>query len=559
MALKRKQFPPGYKPGDFKYMGRPAKDQGDFGEDVGIADGACVNQFGEANNAKYYHAGVVQSTDGKWWMYTEWGSLRRGASKSWQDGEFCGNDFMFVECAGEADARKKFKSKVRSKNLARLEQKVVAGVTVWAAKVDKKGKVKDAYLIQDLATRVRGLPDAYTIKDSTGVTVTAAASKPEKKKAATTTKTYQPQVVSLVNDLVGGTIDYARAASAATGIVPTKATIERVRDELIPAAGQIIAVIGDDVNRQITDARLIDLSKLVGAIVPRPPPPVSASQEERAKASILSSANILALQADLDAYEAALDNEDFGSMPQSSGVDCDRVMNARLRWIDPNSDEGKWLEATFWGMSNNRHGNGRHRIKNMFAIERPDRDIKFVEAVKAVANRRASHRYGRNERARLQPRRRIDLSDIGDYAEQANVFLGFHGTRAVNVAPILQSNLRLPKQLKGVHISGAAFGHGVYAATDWRKSYGYTGYGNAHYGSGGGIRSRGWFMFMQDIIMGKPYLTPSTGRWSSSPGDSDSIAAYPEYTSVVNDEHIFFDPNHQRIRYMIEGEQTSRW
>ena len=81
--MKRREFPTGYSPSDFTYKGRPARDQGDFGNDVGIADAACVNQFGETtNNNKFFHGGVVQAKDGSWWLYTEWGRCKPG--KSWE-------------------------------------------------------------------------------------------------------------------------------------------------------------------------------------------------------------------------------------------------------------------------------------------------------------------------------------------------------------------------------------------------------------------------------------------------------------------------------------------
>ena len=111
IKLGRKTIPGGYSSGDFKYMGRPARDQGDFGADVGIADMACVNQFGQANNSKHYHGGVVQSPDGQWWVYLEWGRIKPG--KSWRS-RFCGQDFQFVSCSSEQDARRFFTKQMTS-------------------------------------------------------------------------------------------------------------------------------------------------------------------------------------------------------------------------------------------------------------------------------------------------------------------------------------------------------------------------------------------------------------------------------------------------------------
>ncbi|MEL6344656.1 MAG: hypothetical protein AAFV53_16185 [Myxococcota bacterium] len=549
VKLGRKRLPSGYSCHDFKYAGRPAKDQGDFGADVGIADMACVNQFGEHNNAKHYHGGVVQSKDGRWWVYLEWGRIKPG--KSWSN-YFNGQDFQFVQCGSEREARAFFAKQMNSKNTKRLVKKSIGGRDIWAGKSGK-----DGYIVQKLATRERGLPDAYSIKDASGVKIKAEPKKPEAKKPDAPKKpkkTFQPQVVDLARSLVVGTQQYARAASEATGVIPTMEAIREVREELLPLALKEIGRIGDDIDKQIRDSKLIDLSKLVAALVPRPIPR-HGTAKQRAMATILSGENVLMIQQDLDAFESALNNEDFKveKNDKQQYIDPDELMGAKLTWIDPRSDLGKFVEGAYRKMTNNRHGylRGKLRVKNMFIVDRPKQDQLFIDAATVVAKRRKGDF---KHYARLQPARRPDFGGFSDVAAQANVFMGIHGTRAVNVHPIIKSNLRLPRQLKGVHISGAAFGHGIYFATDWKKSYGYTGHGRAYYGGGGGISGRGFFMFLNDVVMGKGYMTKSTGSWVEAPRGHDSVAAYPEFSSVVNDEHIIFNPHHQRIRYIIEGD-----
>lgn len=559
--LGRKALPPGCNPADFKYKGRPANDQGDFGPDVGIADAVCVNQFGDTeestkNANKYYHGGVVQSGDGRWWVYLEWGRIKAG--NSW-NGSFAGGDFMFVECSGEDDARAFFAKQLKSKNTGRLEQKSIAGKAIWAAK-----EGDDGYLIQRLATRTRGLPDAYGIKDGSGVAPATSAAAPTKGKrdAAVTSgasaappaapaKAFQPQVVALAKSLVGGTKDYARAASASTGITPTLAAIEEVRNDCIPTALKLLAKIGVDEKRQLGDSGLRDLSKYVASVVPRPIPhggdPMSI---------LLTSANILAIQQDLDAFESALSSEDFSSGPSapSGGYDPDRVMNAALRWIDPNGDEGRWLAKTYTAMTNNRHGylRGALKVLNAFAVERPDRDAAFIASVKRVA---ASRKGNFSLLANLQPKGRIDVGANGDLYGQSNVIFTQHGTRSVNIAPILQTHFRLPKQLSGVPIAGANFGHGNYQATDAKKAVGYSSYSGSIYGGGGGgVSGRGAFMFLNDMIMGDAYRAPSTGSWSTPPNGKDSVFGVggDRGHRLENDEHVAFDPTYVRIRYLIE-------
>ena len=302
--LGRREFPSGYTPGDFTYKGRPANDQGDFDGDVGIADMACVNQFGEANNAKFYHGGVVQASDGTWFLYTEWGRCKPGPS--WSGSSFTGNaqDFQFVRCGSESEARSEFAKKLESKNVKRLTQIDVGGKKIWAGK-----KGKDGYIVQRLATREKGLPDALKIKDASGVTATAKTAKPtaKAKTAKGPTRKFDNEVVSLASALVGGTQTFARSLAAASGITPTMDSINEVRDDLIPAALQRIKAVGDDIDSQVRDTKLVAISKMVAALVPRPIPRKGQSAEE----AILSGGNILVLQQDLDAFEGALLNEDF--------------------------------------------------------------------------------------------------------------------------------------------------------------------------------------------------------------------------------------------------------
>lgn len=546
--LGRKEMPSGYSPTDFKYMGRPAKDQGDFGADVGIGDMACVNQFGEANNAKGYHGGVVQSTDGKWWCYFEWGRIKPG--KSWNGNSFTGavQDFQFYRCDSESDARSAFRKQMESKNTKRLVRKDIGGAQVWTSK-----EGDDGYIVQALATREKGLPDALLIKDDTGVTKKAAASAPSSApKAKAPSVTYQAQVVQLANALVGGTKTYTKALSAATGVVPTMAAITQVRDQLIPAALDRIAKVGNDISLLVRDKDLQAISKMVFSLVPRDIPRSGLTPEQ----AILSSGNLLSVQADLDAFEAALGNENFevdSSTP--SMADPSALLNAQVRWLDL-SKEGKSILDMYVKMTNNRHYNlsGAPKVRNIFEITRPDRDAQFLDRVQAVAAKRKGQF---SLRAGLQPRNRPDLGSHGDLYGQANVIFTQHGTRSVNIHPIVSTHFRLPKSLSGVPIAGANFGHGNYQATDLKKAAGYASLSSARWsGGGGGIAGRGAFMFLCDTIMGDAYRAPSTGSWTSPPNGKDSVFGVggDRGHMLENDEHVVFDPHYVRIRYLVEFE-----
>lgn len=547
--FKRKQFPAGYSPTDFEYKGRPARDQNDFGAEVGICDMACVNQFGEANNAKFYHGGVVRSSDGTWWLYTEWGRCKPGPS--WAGSSWTRNsqDFQFVRCSSEDEARKEFAKKMASKNIKRLVRITVAGKSIWAGK-----KRKDGYIVQRLATREKGLPDATKIKDHTGVEngngkSKKAAPKKAKAKVAKPTRKFDPEIVSLAQALVGGTQTYTRAMAAASGVSPTMDAIEEVRQDLIPAALQRIKTVGDDISRQVRDKDLVAISKMVAALVPRPIPRKGQSEEE----AILSAGNILRLQQDLDAFEASLLNEDFEVEAPATAINPDSLLNARLTHLNLRSGLGQWVSRTFTEMTRNRHYNVRNmRVRNIFAVERPDRDARFLAAVKRLAARKGQH-LG-DVKPGLQPSTRPDLDDLNGLAKAANVFVGIHGTRGVNVHPIMSSHFRMPQALSGVHITGAAFGGGIYFATDRGKSAQYVGASASVYGSGGNLNGRGFFMFLCDVAGGKfHYPRRAWGIGNKCPGGCDSVYAHPSYClTLQNDEHVIFHPDHSRIRYLIE-------
>jgi hypothetical protein len=548
--LGRKTLPSGHGPGDFKYMGRPAKDQGDFGDDVGIVDCACVNQFGDSNNSKFYHGGVVQSSNTSgWFVYLQWGRIS-GSGESWQSDSFVTGmgDYQFYQAGDENDARAFFAKQLASKNTKRLVQKDVGGTTIWAGKAGK-----DGYIVQSLATRTRGLPDAYSIKDSTGVATTTTKKKTVKKATKSLSRTYHPAELALAKALIGGTQDYTRSLSKASGVVPTMSAIDKVRDDLIPAALVRCAAVGNDVAAQLRDGDLKAISKMVFAMVPQHIPRTGLTPEN----AILNAGNILKIQQDLDAFESALKGEDFTvETTKAPQLDPDTALNAQITYIDPKSEHGAWVANTYRNMTNNRHGDlGRQKLKilNMFAVTRPDRDARFMAATKALAASRS--RLANDVKAGLQPSKRPDMAELGDYAAQANVFVGIHGTRGVNVAPILGSHLRLPKSLAGVHITGAAFGHGIYFATDLKKSWGYTGRSYRWGGGGGSLSNRGAFMFLCDVAGGQFHYPRSA--WSINgdkcPGGGDSVYAHPsKIGSLANDEHVIFNADHCRIRYIVE-------
>jgi hypothetical protein len=285
-------------------------------------------------------------------------------------------------------------------------------------------------------------------------------------------------------------------------------------------------------------------------MVPRYIPRTGISDEQ----AILSGDNILALQQDLDTFEASLKAADFSVETSTVEVDAGQMLNADLTWLDPNG-EGKAIIAMFLAQTANKHSylSSPMKVQNLFRVSRPDRDSQFMASVKRVASLRKGQF---TLRATLQPAVRIDLTpEEKELYGMANVILTQHGTRSVNVHPIMSTHFRLPKSLPGTQICGANFGHGTYTATDRNKAVGYTSYERSAWGNGGGgIQGRGAFMFMTETLMGDAYLAPSTGSWNTPPNGKDSVYGRggDRGHRLENDEYVVFEPHYNRIRYLVE-------
>jgi hypothetical protein len=547
-GLERDLVPAGYKSTSFLYQGRPAVEQNDFGKKVGLCDMIRFdidvdddkdNEYFHGTVCSYYHAGVVLcEDDDTWWVYLEWGRVDN-SSLSWESDDFCldFSNFMFVECDDEDDARAYFEKKCQDKNIKRIKKQKIGGVNIWVPKGEKRG-----YIVQDLAQRMRGLPDAHKIILQNIKKGTQSSDK----------------VLQFARDMAGGSFDYTRSLIMKSGAVPTLKSIDFARTQLIPAAMKLIkkispakkqklkpAQLKKELKKQYNNPDLILLSEYTATIIPRPIPKF-ASKKEKQEIIILSQNKILDIQKDLDVFESVLHMNTSKIYVSKAST----LLGAELTWISKTSKLGKWIASTMSNMTNNRHFSDDMVIKNIFAVSRSSLDKRFIKEVKKIAKKRKGVF---SESAGLQPVSRPDMSEYKGNDVKANLYIGIHGTRAVNVLPILKGNLRLPQTISGVHITGADFGSGIYFAIDWKKSYGYVGADDSFYGTGGQIDNRKCFLFLCDVIMGEPYQATGIGSWSTPPNGLDSIAMFPKNISTLrNEEHVVFSPDHQRIRYIIE-------
>ena len=158
--------------------------------------------------------------------------------------------------------------------------------------------------------------------------------------------------------------------------------------------------------------------------------------------------------------------ENLLSDTTTASLDPHDVFGADITWLDPKTKLWKWLEQTLSQMTNNRRFQPGMKIHNIFEVSRPTWDKNSFSSVKRLP------KHVRGSFPLLQHCGLISsrhMSDYGGNDIKANVYLGIHGTRAVNVMPYHFETMQLPQYITGVHMTGVDFEYGIYFATDWKE------------------------------------------------------------------------------------------
>lgn len=192
--------------------------------------------------------------------------------------------------------------------------------------------------------------------------------------------------------------------------------------------------------------------------------------------------------------------------------------------------------------------NGKH--ERVFDVELDlIEDSKVIGKVRDVYNRtKGRHR----DVASLDVKRvySVNLPSVAksfakDGKKVGNIRNLWHGTSSANLLSIFKVGLIIPPARSG-HVTGRAFGHGLYFSEMSSKSL--------RYSTGAwGQRSNGrFFMFLCDVAMGKPYITTSLMQTQKeAPRGYDSVWCKPG-TVFRNDEQIVYRTSQANLNYLIE-------
>lgn len=270
-----------------------------------------------------------------------------------------------------------------------------------------------------------------------------------------------------------------------------------------------------------------------------------------------SEAKILKKNTDLDTL---LDAKAVGAvLSADTGVDAQYCeLNADLTFINHDDPLFKFVLRYLTDSSNPGHGFGVLRLRNLWQVNRKDRENEFyLENAARIAKEYGKNTFAKEARdlshkdmTKLTPQYRPDLGQKEcDIFNRANVWLCWHGTRSANICGITKQGLLV--RPKGVVHTGSMFGDGKYFAWQSTKSLNYC---DGGYYTGGNATSR--YMFLMDVALGRQHIANGAYFYKGAPSGYHSVYGKAHKSHVWNDEMITYDfsqkTTQSRIRYLLE-------
>jgi len=493
------------------------------------------------------------------------GCTTLGSNKFWKGWvEDCGGSFSF-EC------------RWGSTGTAGSDKGSIRGTSQSAALDQLRKKVREKE--NKGYTRLQVRDDAEEAAKQTAKGITVAPVTPTViTSAAVSARTIHPEVGRLLGTIYGSTASTVRAGLSAQAGATAENPIGNLSDSQLDLGGSILDEIEaaltqglgheDAANKSTTlplgrdglpSSRIIDLTNRYMSNVPR-----EIAREDRGRDKlhklVVSSFDRLEeqrkfLQLLRDAFIskavfAAAAHQTSTGGKESVWYDG---LNCAIEHLDPSSaDFRKVVEIFGTGQSQRnanwfRGGRSTLRVVNVFKFVRNGTETAFEKyAAKIMAKPNA----------------------VGK-------IMAWHGTRTENLLGISKSGLLLPENLpRGVHISGKAFGKGIYHAPAWNatgtgrvgsyptdgtngalKSMNYTSATGAYYGSGNSANRA--FMYLQDVALGLGDVHTSAcwdqPRPSGWPNNDFIFACGTKNNGgFTHDELVTFSQDAQMFRYLVE-------
>lgn len=413
-------------------------------------------------------------------------------------------------------------------------------------KIDEK--VKKGYTKVDLRSEDEE-------KKKAGVKASAASSAPAKAKSGPLRKgTYHPDVEDLLSIIYTSTGQAVAKGLSSSAGASADAPLGNLSDKQLDKGADILLEIEKLLAKKHKKDDLIDLTNDYLSNIPRDIDFARRGSKLDLDQIVINSKERINDQRSFITLlrDAFLAKETFAAAAEVNdpsevwydGLKCD------IAFLEPKSDELKHFKSLFdTGQSPvNANFAGKLKVSRIWKCEQQGRLKPFQEYAENVALRKGA----------------------------TGVTPGWHGTRTPNLLGICKTGLVTPKNLpKGVHVTGRAFGLGIYHTPCWPdsgktngakdekgkgftryngalKSMNYTSIEGAFYGSGN-TDDKG-YMFLEELALGVPEIALEACFDKPSPDKGcDYIYARAHgHKSLANDEVVTFDENASRRMAILE-------
>lgn len=465
------------------------------------------------NNNKYYNLELIESNDGKYYIYTQYGRVGVAGAKEYR------------VCEDKADAEKEADKIIKSKTKkGYVEVKLVkadVGSEMGKSKVDSSVSVE-------------------TLKRM-GATVTESDE---------TASKLHPQVRDLVRTWFGVTQEFVEL-----NLDTNKCPLGQLSLTQIDLAKQILDEARSQVHTKKPDVK--ELNRLTSQyysniphVLPRKIDADVLRLDEDSK--IDKAFDILDVFADAKSVQAVISKK--------SAVDSQyATLKADLEYLDPADPTWKWIDNILHGTRASNHGGlGKLKTHKIFKMSRHDEEKHWLESAEQIA--KECGKFAPSDVYAKWVKERYDVSkDMDSLYKSANILPGWHGTRRANMIGITTKGLLI--RPSGVAHAGSMYGDGIYWATNSTKSINYCDVRGSYWAQGSNQTA---YLFLADVAFGnqkivggshfysKQSIKPNHSVWAKAGGN----------TGLYNDELITYTPTgsqqQHRIRYIIEFETQAK-
>lgn len=456
------------------------------------------------NSNKFYNAEIVESSDGKFYLFTNYGRVGGTAAKEYR------------QCQSLNEAEKEADKIIKSKT--------------------KKGYVEVKLVRADVGSDVgKSKVEASIISEKDAV---KAGYKINEESAST----LHPQVQSLIKFWFGSiekfvidTIDTSKCALGQLSIDQ----INKGRDLLLEA-------------RKLVGAKKLDLNEInnVSSKYYSNIPMNFGYRKLDADQLRFDTNDKLDIAFDiLDTLEGAKDAEKV--INKKNAVDEQyKSLKCDLEWVDPQEEAFKWVDLLFHQTrASNHHFLGKIKIHNLYRLIRNKEQETYFSTLENMAKKGQGRQDLPNLIAPLWNRRILENKEYEKLYNASNVLPLFHGSRTQNFPKIIGSQLKM--RLPGFTVAGSMYdgSGGLYFGFS-SKAINYSSFANSYWANGSDDKG---YLFLSDVALGKQKVASGAYPYTAQGiAPCMSVWAKGGLSGVVNDEFIVYREDQNWLRYVIE-------